>query len=73
MKSQLIRYATGKLDLGVINQVNEGLTTLYVVSIVSGIIGNEVWIRQSPIIDFTWNEVYTYPIVAFIVIISFFK
>jgi hypothetical protein len=71
--SWLISYATGRLDLGVINQVNEGLLMIAIVAIVGGILGNEVWTQPSFITGINWAETFIYPMYALIIIVSFIQ
>ena len=71
--SCLISYATGRLDLGVINQVNEGLLMVAIMAIIGGILGNEVWTQESVIKGITWAEAFIYPMYVLIVIVSFIQ
>lgn len=68
LSSRLISYATGKLDLPIVNPVNEGCTLLAVVSIFGGIMGNEYWTRESWFMGLHWNNVFIYPMVLFMAI-----
>jgi hypothetical protein len=68
--SGLISYATGRLDLPLINEVNEGLTGLYIVAIVSGILGNHVWQLEVAYLKIKWSELYIYSMLAFVFISS---
>lgn len=56
MNSYLIRYATGSLDLPIVNVINEGLTSLMIIAIVTGALGNEIWIQPSIIPSLLWTE-----------------
>ena len=55
--SYLIRYCTGSLDLPIINTVNEGLTSLMLIALVTGFTGNDVWFQPSVIPGLTWSYV----------------
>ena len=52
--SSLNRYITGKLDLPIVNPVNEGLTAFIIVSLVSGIVGNYIWNEEIEILNITF-------------------
>ena len=56
MSSELKRYSTGVLDLPIVNVINEGLTFLMIVTIITGFTGNEVWITPSIIPSLLWTE-----------------
>jgi hypothetical protein len=68
--SWIISYATGRLNLGVINQVNEGLLMIALMAIVGGIIGNETWSRESIIPRLTLAQAFVYPMFLLIAIVS---
>ena len=43
------------LDLPIVNVINEGLTCLMIVTLVAGVLGNEVWLAPSVVPALSWN------------------
>lgn len=64
--SGLKRLVVGRLDFGLINPVNEGLTLIWVVALFSGLAGNDIWRKQSPFFGLPYNTALLWT--AFIVL-----
>lgn len=51
------QYITGRLDLPIVNPVNEGLTLFMIVAVTTGIVGNHIWMMESGIMNLLWVDV----------------
>jgi len=66
--SILKRHKIGRLDLGVINPVTEGLTLIWGTALLSGLLGNDLWVQKSFIGGLPLNQIMIYFSLAVLII-----